>query len=676
MTELGVQPSSNSSAPQRGGHTALAGADQLSPHRGNWLIATLVCLGILVGAAIVPAFGMSTDEYHEAKLGADALRVYQGSQDYFHDDSLEDHGPVYFMLFSATSQILTRVYQGWTLPDGRHFTNYLTFLIGVYCFYWINLQLIRRTPALMATALFATQPLLFGSSFINHKDIPFMTLFMGVLALGLKAGSVQRSPDNLGKEPSPGGGRTGNRRFGAQVKAEWLALGPRKRLVLVVASVCGFLIVMDLNFFGLVHRWGTATIEAAFEGRAIWPVQSLFSQIAKNAYRTPMASYLGKYDSYFGVLKLAITGLLLAGGFVTYSLAFPSSRSLWLSDWSKRRYPTLVAGAVVLGIAICVRQIGLFAGGLASIYLLYRGRGKAVIPLFLYWAIAGVVMYATWPYLWSDPIARMAESISVVQTFEPHSVLFQGQLLSSADLPWSYFPTLAALKLTEPALFLGFLGLGILAWRFKKRQADRAVVVLLALWVGVPVGWVISQGTPIYGGIRQLLFVLPPFLTAAGVAIDAFFILAHRLWVRSLFVGLMLVPGLWAIAWLHPYEYAYFNSLGGGVGGAYGYFDEDYWCTSLKETAEVVNQVAAPGESVIVYGPAMNFAVYARRDLNIVSEPPALSEASLVAVCTDKFSGKWDSSKYRLIYQVQRGGAIFAEVWQLGAGAVPTGSAP
>ena len=38
--------------------------------------------------------------------------------------------------------------------------------------------------------------------------------------------------------------------------------------------------------------------------------------------------------------------------------------------------------------------------------------------------------------------------------------------------------------------------------------------------------------------------------------------------------------------------------------------------------------------------------------------------ADHVVVCTNRFGRKWDSSGYRLVEQVRRGEAVFAEVWE------------
>jgi hypothetical protein len=426
----------------------------------------------------------------------------------------------------------------------------------------------------------------------------------------------------------------------------------------------GLLLIADLSVLGVLHRLGASTVAAAFNHRAPWPIQTLYTLIATDAYKTSLELYLGKYDSLFTILRFALIGAALAGGTVAYSLALPSLGDILRGDFHKDRYPALIAGAIVLGFTVGLRQIGLFAGALVSLYLLYRGRARSILPLLFYWTIAALVTYATWPYLWSDPIQNITKSFTAIQGFGTQGVRFLGQEYLAAALPWSYFPILVSLDLTEPTLLLAVLGLGVVLWRFLRRRTDRIVVSLLALWVGVPVAWLMTQSVTIYDNIRHFFFVLPPLLVVAGVGLDALLLRLRRPWQCGVLFALVMAPGVWGIISLHPYEYSYFNSLAGGVSGAYGRFDLDYWCISIKEATEVVNQIADNGDRLTVLGPYRSALPYLRPDLNRNRLRFPASTADEVVVCTNSFGGRWDSSGFRLVYEVRRGRAVFAEVWQ------------
>ncbi len=629
-----------------------------------WPVFLLLALGLAVGFLIATDYGVSTDEPRNAEVGASALKAYAGSTDYFLRDALVEHGPVYFMFFSATSNALVRVFHGWQLPDGRHFTNFVTFLAGLFFFYLICLRLVRRLPALVATALFGTQPLLFGSAFINQKDIPFMVAFLAVIALGLKAGERGQVPKSQDSAPDLTELLRAVRDFVERIRLEWQRITKWRRRALVGGPILLVAFILDVLVLGVLRRFGESIVVAAFNGRAIWPIQSLFTLIATDAYKTPLELYLGRYEVVFGVLAAATAILAVGVIVIAYTRALPSLAEVLNGTWSIDRYPPLLAGAVFLGCAMSIRQIGLFAGGLVSLYVLYRGRLRAIFPLCVYWAVAALVAYATWPYLWPDPIRNALSSFTVIQEFDTSGVFFQGQVYQANALPWNYFPTLVGVQLTEPALLLIALGAVMLAWRTWKRSTKLVLVGLLGVWFVAPVFWLILRSIPIYNSIRHFFFVLPPLFVLAAVGLEAIFSLSRRVWIRGVMIVLALAPGIWGIALLHPYEYIYFNSIAGGVSGAYDRFEQDYWCISLKEAMDFVNLTAPPGSILRILGPVQSAAPYVREDLRRHSLRTPISKADIVAVCPLEPRRQWDSSAFKIVYEVTRGRAVLTEVWQ------------
>src|ERR1041384_5517648 len=72
--------------------------------------------------------------------------------------------------------------------------------------------------------------------------------------------------------------------------------------------------------------------------------------------------------------------------------------------------------------------------------------------------------------------------------------------------------------------------------------------------------------------------------------------------IRLLLLVVLAFPGLYAIVRLHPYEYIYYNSFVGGIRGADGHFELDYWRTSLPNLALELNNFAVPHSKVVVEG--------------------------------------------------------------------------
>ena len=636
-------------------------------------VAALLAMAAVVGMLLVRTYGVSWDEVDNVAVGEAARRAYAGSKDYFALPGLVEHGPLYFMIFTATSETIHRILPLWSLADGRHITTYATFLFGALSFYVICLRLLSRKSALMATILFSTQPILFGSAFVNQKDIPFMTFFLAVIASGLVGvdGWGAFSGERPGQPPESLGLTL--RRFTEHAAADWRELGESAKRHFYVLLTIGTLIIVDLFLVGLLRHLGASVLEAAYYRRALWPIQRLFDLIAVDAYKTPLQLYVEKFGSLFSVLRLGISFLLVL---VLVSIVFArrvldSIGKLWRGSWSKDLYPYWLGSAVFLGCAICIRQVGVLAGALLSLYMLYRGRARAVLPLLLFWLVAAVVAYVTWPYLWVDPVHRILESFSKLDVYN-HRVVFRGHIFSSSELPWIYLPELTSLQLTEPAVILAGVGLPVLAWKSLRRASDPLVVGLLIGWIGAPTYWLIFRGAAIYGGIRHLLFVLPPVLILAGAGIEAILDRVHRPWPRRAILSLILIPGLWGIISLQPYEYTYFNSFVGGVSGAYGEYNQDYWCTSIKEATETVNRVAGPAQALMIFGQVQNAIPYARSDLQIESQYSPLWEADFVVLCKDARATRWNPDDFRLIYQVHRGGAVYAEVWERVRPAAPS----
>jgi hypothetical protein len=296
--------------------------------------------------------------------------------------------------------------------------------------------------------------------------------------------------------------------------------------------------------------------------------------------------------------------------------------------------------------------------------LLYRWRNRALFPLVAYWFVALLATVVTWPYLWPDPYSRMIGSFLLVAGFPGHATLFQGVKVVSGSLPWNYFPTLAGLQLTETAVALFLLGVGVVIWRLlKERDSDLILYGLLVVWVGVPLAALIFYGMPAYG-FRHLLFVLPPLFVVAGIGLEALLSRLRQRWIQGIACALVLLPGLLAIIRLHPYEYIYYNAFTGGVSGAKGKYEIDRWCISYREAIEYTNTIAEPRAVVVVPQQVSQVVPFARPDLRLLDARRGVVDADFVLSCAWRDNGRWDTTRFIPVYQVSREGVVLTEVWQ------------
>jgi hypothetical protein len=246
-------------------------------------------------------------------------------------------------------------------------------------------------------------------------------------------------------------------------------------------------------------------------------------------------------------------------------------------------------------------------------------------------------------------------------TFPVHDMLYRGIMISSDALPWHFFPTLAAIQLTEVVLPLALAGLGVLAWRLAHRRLAWDEGLVLVLWIAAPLFGLVVLGFGIYGNIRQLLFILPPLFVFAGLAMDAILGALPRAWERGVVAALLLVPGIAGIVRMHPYEHAYFNRYAGGVDGAWGEYQPSHWCTSLREAAEFLNQAAPAGALILVDGPVEGVRAFARSDLVVEGIWSQLPDPTFVVSCTRTPDEVQDFPGMVKLFQVARGQAVYAE---------------
>jgi hypothetical protein len=278
--------------------------------------------------------------------------------------------------------------------------------------------------------------------------------------------------------------------------------------------------------------------------------------------------------------------------------------------------------------------LGPFAALMVAVHAV-RQLGRRSLPLLIaYASLALVSMYATWPYLWPDPLGHLVESIQVMSQYPWRgTVLFNGVLFASTELPASYLPVLLGIQLTETAWLAILTGAATGIFGLARKQVGgRAILVLALVWCILPLlGFVITRA-PLYDNFRQVLFILPPLFMLAGLAFEK----VRRLPIQIAIIALAVMPGVIAGLRLHPYEYIYYNRLVGGVQGAFRRFELDYWGTSYREAAAYLDAAAPANATVWVEGPTHLLQEYARPDLKIYSsyEPERADHYDYVVALT------------------------------------------
>jgi len=211
-------------------------------------------------------------------------------------------------------------------------------------------------------------------------------------------------------------------------------------------------------------------------------------------------------------------------------------------------------------------------------------------------SLAWGIMVLFWPWAHEHPIMNPVRAMIEAANFHnTYPVLFDGKIYGSSLLPWYYLPKIMTVTIPTPILLLAGIGL-ILGVTTLFRNSEKSLLVVLFLnlaWVIVPVMMAVIMRPNIYDGMRHFIFVLPGIALLAGYGATLIVAAAKKPLSRALCIAviiLALLQSVISIVKLHPYQYCFYNSLVGGLKGAAGKYETDYWVTSYKEAAEWINR--------------------------------------------------------------------------------------
>jgi hypothetical protein len=629
--------------------------------RPDVIIRLLVILYLVLGLVVVKQYMMSVDEPHRIHYAERSLSAYIGEGELLEDEK----GPFYGMFAQVISTVLVFFIRSWRPIDGWHYMSFVAFVIGIYFFYRLCRRLVNPPVALAATALFGTQPLLWGHAFINPKDIPFMAFFIASVALGLEMVDHFR----LRSIPSwaPFSNQELLRGVYKKLIAEWRAASLRlRRLVIGLAALLAALVISYRLMQFLISR----LITLAYNASPSSFLGVLFRQVAPSAAQNPVQGYIIRaLSSYHWLIYWMVIGLCLAI-FLAVLKIFPTL-SAWLFE------PRVLLAGCFLGFCSDIRTLGPASGLLVAVYFLFKGGLKAVPNLLKYLGIGAITIYVFWPYLWGAPVSHFLASLSEAADFPWYGTIYYGGVLYfKSPPPISYLPVLITLQFTETALVLALAGL-LIAGFFLIRKADlRMDMLLLGAWLVAPIAAAILMHSTTYNNFRQFLFVVPPLFVFAALALQKLWeLLKHK---PALFVPLVilaLLPGLYFDWQLHPYQYLYYNSLVGGVAGATRDYDVDYWNITYKEAIEYINKVAPQNATVTIWGIINTTSLYARDDLKLLKFSTSLdrdfpfNSQTDYAILTTKLNADQNYfPESKVIYEVRRAGALLTVVKQVNKG--------
>ncbi len=340
----------------------------------------------------------------------------------------------------------------------------------------------------------------------------------------------------------------------------------------------------------------------------------------------------GEKAGLMAALLLAVTGSWI-GAMFTHTKDIPFAACMtWALFYSMRVAESLPVPSrrhvlklgLAIGMALGLRVGAVFAAfyvvllvGAASLIgaSTWRERvlffGRSVLALLPAAAVAFALMAFFWPWSVMAP-GNLLLALTAFShfSFDLYTIV-DGAVMKNGDVPATYLSQYLLVRMPE-LLLLGFAAAVLLAPALvlklrpglasDRRAALRVLALLLA--IAVPIGFTLAKDPPLYNGLRHFLFVVPPLAVAAALGLR---LLWRASWQVQYGPGIcfLLCAGLATahageMVALHPYQYVSYNHLfAGGLPGAKGKWELDYWSDSVREASNELNDyVKAEGRTV------------------------------------------------------------------------------
>lgn len=377
------------------------------------------------------------------------------------------------------------------------------------------------------------------------------------------------------------------------------------------------LVTILIHWFGIDDIYGFRHLMCSLAGWLTIVVTALF------------AAYISGYGAAILVLLLFAISPVFMGHSqnnlkdIPFALAYISSlyfsvRVIFAEDKPRRRDIILL----VLSIAL---SVGIRSGGFLVIFyfgffmllkeisnrLRHRlSDGKLLKNKLIYFgtiAISGYILgLVLWPYALQNPIANPWKSYQVMTHF-PTTVrqIFEGRFDWSDFHPWYYLPKY--IGITIPLIVLAGLALFFLNFR-KTYTTDKKIQLgFIGFTVIFPVIFVLIKQSNLYGSWRHFLFIYPGIVLISALGIVSLLQRYKNQLIRISSIVVLLLLAIHPLKFMaanHPYYYLYYNQFVGGLKGAYGNYETDYYYHSMRKGAEWLHQYLKnkPVKAPIVVG--------------------------------------------------------------------------
>jgi len=345
---------------------------------------------------------------------------------------------------------------------------------------------------------------------------------------------------------------------------------------------------------------------------------------------------------------------------------------------------TRIGGLVLFG------YLGLVIGVWLVVRIAREGFSKAALR----WAlsafasaaqaacVAWLLMLLFWPWAQVRPLTRPFEAMRKFSHYDDWRgvLVFNGVMLHGPrpHVPRTYvlqwlFMTLPEIVLVGLAIGLIYIVWHLLAKGAREIRPDLWSGAILLLAAVFPIAYVIIQKSILYNAERHVTFVLPPLACLAAWGGYSVFASLNGTGKKLATISVLAYLSFHVVTMvrLHPDEYVYFNQFVGGLKGANGLYETDYWGNSYREAVHDLTQYVQTSGTpsrdgkykvYIVYAFPACISYYLPKNFSLTTEP---TEADFFIANT---SFRVDRSlDGRVIARVERFGVPLAVVKELPA---------
>lgn len=365
--------------------------------------------------------------------------------------------------------------------------------------------------------------------------------------------------------------------------------------------------------------------------------------------------YLALLPNYFGYVHTNMKDIPVA-------VLFALSLYFFWKLVSKRRYINLILACLSFGIAfnvkinaITIPIVNLSWYVLTHFKKLFQRKGRVVL---LYVFLAPLIAFLVWFPFWDDPLGKLLEIVRTfsVNTYNMPVLFFGNTYRSGINIPF-YYPYLYIAITTPLPILLSFIvGLivcikSIFAKITNNDSQNWQFYLLLLLWFFVPLLRFLLPNVSTIDGIRHFMEVVFPLCAIAGIGS----IVLYKLMIKTIRVQIILfiiislsfLSLIYNVIFYHPYQTSYFNFLVGGIKGANGQFDVDFWGTPQKEAMIWLNKNASLNSYVYVVMAQSSAGMYAREDIRKNLNKKSILESNYVVILNRQSFIPYDIELYK-----------------------------